>query len=92
MVDGRGAVRAGAGIATFASGWLVPLSFLPHGLGTTLRWLPFAGMVQAPIDVLLARQPAGPTLARQVMWCAVLLWAGRALLRRAQRRLVVQGG
>jgi ABC-2 type transport system permease protein len=52
-------------------------------------------MVEFPIDVFLERVTGMAlvrTLAVQAGWALVLLAAGRAVLRSASRKLVVQGG
>jgi ABC-2 type transport system permease protein len=49
-------------------------------------------MVQTPMDVLTERGPAGPAVAHQAGWVVVALVAARLVQRRAERRLVVQGG
>jgi ABC-2 type transport system permease protein len=64
---------------------------MPDGLEGVLRWLPFAAVLQLPLEVFLGRGVVGP-LARQAAWAVVLLALGRSVLRRAERKLVVQGG
>jgi ABC-2 type transport system permease protein len=56
---------------------------------------PFPSMLQAPVDVLSGRVAgwsALETVAVQAFWLVVMLGLGRVVLRRALRRLVVQGG
>jgi ABC-2 type transport system permease protein len=56
---------------------------------------PFPSMLQAPVDVLSGRDSgwhAVETVGVQLLWLLVVLGLGRLLLRRALRRLVVQGG
>ena len=91
LLHPAGVVSLAGGLYTFGSGSLIPLAFMPDWLGGSLRWLPFAGMVQLPIEIVLGRGVTGP-LALQVGWAVVLLALGRVVLRRAERRLVVQGG
>jgi ABC-2 type transport system permease protein len=57
--------------------------------------LPFASLLQAPVDLLLGKADggaAGLTLAGQLGWGLVLLLIGRRVLVVAERRLVIQGG
>lgn len=77
-------------------GLFFPLRFLPTELMVAL-WVvtPFPSMLQAPLDVLVERDPAAlrcGTVALQAVW-AVLMMAGCVVVqRRAERRLVIQGG
>jgi ABC-2 type transport system permease protein len=52
-------------------------------------------MAQLPVEVFLGKHPGielAGVLAVQLFWAAVLLGAGRLLLRAAMRKVVVQGG
>ena len=91
LLNPAGVVQLAGALFTFGSGSLLPLAFMPDWLEGTLRWLPFAAMLQLPLEVLLGRGVVGP-LARQAVWAIVLLAVGRVVLRRAERKLVVQGG
>lgn len=91
LLNPLGVVNLAAGLYTFGSGSLIPLLFMPDWLGGSLRWLPFAGMLQLPVEILLGRAVVGP-LVLQLAWAIALLGLGRAVLRRAERRVVVQGG
>lgn len=95
LLDWRGAVGAASVTWTLLSGFLVPLTFMPDGLRDVCLALPFAGMVQAPVDVFLGRRQGGDllaTLAFQAAWAVGLLAVGRLVLAAGIRRLVVQGG
>jgi len=78
------------------AGLYFPLRFLPDWLAVTL-WVatPMPGLLQTPLDVLVERDPpalqAGLVLL-QAGWAAILLVACRVVQRRAERKLVVQGG
>ena len=95
LLDYRGLLNV-MGIAwTFLAGFIVPLSFLPDGPRQALQALPFAGMVQVPIDVFLGKREGIDllgALAFQAVWAAALLLLGRVVLSAATRKLVVQGG
>lgn len=91
LINPIGVIQLAAGLFTFGSGSLIPLAFMPSWLESVLRWLPFASMLQLPIEVLLGRGIVDPLL-RQAGWAIVLLALGRVVLRRAERKLVVQGG
>lgn len=96
LTDIRGPLIAymlGSGVL---AGLYFPLHFLPGWLAATL-WVatPFPSVLQTPLDILVERGSWGLRLAMvggQVLWAVVLL-AGCALVqRRAERRLVIQGG
>lgn len=77
-------------------GLYFPIRFLPDGLVTAVWVLtPLPGLFQTPLDVLVERDgPAGQLalVGLQVVWAVVLLLACRTVQRRAERKLVVQGG
>lgn len=91
LLNPAGVVQLAGALFTFGSGSLLPLAFMPDWLEGALRWLPFAAMLQLPLEVLLGRGSVDP-LGRQLLWAVALLALGRIVLRRAERKLVVQGG
>jgi ABC-2 type transport system permease protein len=96
LLDYRGIVNVTGLAWTFLCGSVVPLSFLPDGPRAVVEALPFAGVMQVPIDVFLGKHdgPAGllGALAFQAAWALALLGLGRVVLASGVRRLVVQGG
>lgn len=77
-------------------GLYFPLRLLPEWLAVTL-WLatPFPGLLQTPLDVLVERDPPVPQaalVAVQAVWAVGLLALAAHVQRRAERKLVVQGG
>jgi ABC-2 type transport system permease protein len=94
-LDYRAASQMATVVGMFFSGFAVPVVFFPSWLEDVARFLPYVGFVQIPIEVLLGKL-AGPdlvaALGSQVLWCALLLLGGRALLAKATHRVVVQGG
>ncbi len=95
LLDYRGVGGLAMVVSTFFSGQLVPLAFFPEELRIVVWALPFASMVQAPIEVFLGHarglELAG-LLALQAVWALLLLAAGRAVYNAGTRKLVVQGG
>jgi ABC-2 type transport system permease protein len=77
---------------TVFSGFVMPIAFFPRGLHDVMHALPFAAMVQLPMDVFLERADIGTTLGTQLFWALALLMMGRVMLGAATRKLVVQGG
>jgi ABC-2 type transport system permease protein len=96
LLDARGPQQVWSVTSTVLSGLVVPLGFLPGPLAT-LVWAatPFPWIVQAPSDILVERVTLSGQLgllAGQVAWAAGGLGACVLVQRRAERRLVVQGG
>lgn len=95
LLDYRGVGVLAMVASTFLSGMIVPIVLFPDWLQTVAWALPFAAMVQAPIEVFLGNlaglELAG-ILALQAGWAAALLLAGRAAFAAGTRKLVIQGG
>ena len=95
LLDYRGVGALAMVLATFFSGQIIPLAFFPDALATVAWALPFAAMVQAPVEVFLGHarglELAG-LLALQLFWAGALIAAGRAVYAAGTRRLVIQGG
>jgi ABC-2 type transport system permease protein len=95
LLDYRGVGVLAMVVSTFFSGQTVPIAFFPDWLETLAWALPFAAMVQAPIEVFLEHvsglELAG-LLALQAFWAGALLLLGRLVLAAGTRRLVIQGG
>ena len=95
LLDYRGPGTLVVALSNFLSGMLVPVVFFPGALRSVATLLPFAAMLQTPIDVFLGKQHGlalAGVLAGQLAWAIVLLLLGRLLLRAALKKLVVQGG
>jgi ABC-2 type transport system permease protein len=95
LLDYRGVGVLAMVASTFFSGQIVPIAFFPDWLRVLAWALPFASMVQAPIEVFLGHargfELAG-LLALQTTWAVVLLGLGRLVLAAGLRKLVIQGG
>jgi ABC-2 type transport system permease protein len=95
LVDVRGVVTVAITVVVFFSGMVLPLAFFPAWLRTIAHALPFASILQTPIDVWLGKYHGASlagVVALQVVWALVLLGLGRLALRAGSRKLVVQGG
>jgi len=95
LVDIRGVVTLALTLSLFFSGMVLPLTFFPSWLRAIAHALPFASIMQTPIDVWLGKHH-GPSLvgilALQAAWALVLLALGRVTLRLGAKKLVIQGG
>lgn len=96
LLDGTGLSALGTLLCMFFSGMLLPLNVFPGTFGEIVRQLPWAAMLQVPVDVLVEERKGAAGLSAalgfQACWALVLLLAGRALQSVATRKVVVQGG
>jgi ABC-2 type transport system permease protein len=95
LLDYRGAGVLAMVASTFFSGQIVPIAFFPDWLFYLAWALPFAAMVQAPIEVWLGHAQGLELLgllALQAFWAGALLLLGRGVLAAGLRKLVIQGG
>jgi ABC-2 type transport system permease protein len=93
--DDRGVAAIAVVSSMFFSGMIVPLVIFPGGLAEVARALPWAGLVQVPIDVFLGKVSGTGLLGAygfQLGWALALLAAGRRLTLLAGRKLVIHGG
>jgi ABC-2 type transport system permease protein len=91
LLDIRGVVILVVSVSLFFSGAIIPVAYFPGWLAAIARALPFAAILQTPVDVWLGKAHAWQ-IAIQAAWAVALFAAGRVVLRRATRKLVVQGG
>ena len=94
--DARGPLMLWTLGSAVLAGLYFPLRLLPDWAAVTL-WVatPLPGLLQTPLDVLVERDPPGRQFALvllQAVWAAGLLALARLVQRRAERKLVVQGG
>ena len=95
LLDYRGVMTLTITVVVFFSGMVMPLRFFPHWLRELSYALPFGSIIQTPIDVWLGKRTGLELLgfvALQALWALLLLGAGRVVLARGTRKLVVQGG
>lgn len=83
-------------VVAFFAGQLVPVALMPDPLAAVARALPFSGMVDGPLTLLLGRYEgvggAVAVLAQQVGWVVGLTVLCAVLWRAALGRLEVLGG
>lgn len=95
LVDIRGVMMVALTVSLFFSGMVLPLAFFPSWLRAIAHVLPFASIMQTPIDVWLGKHHGAGlagVLALQLFWALMLLGLGRLALRGGATRLVIQGG
>lgn len=79
----------------FLAGMVVPVPMMPLWLQRMVEWLPFRWTVDFPFRVYSGHIPPGEAatgILVQLIWLALLVAAGHWCMRRAMRRVVVQGG
>jgi ABC-2 type transport system permease protein len=95
LVEARAMVVLAANLALFFTGSFIPIPFFPVWLRALTEWLPFNGLMNLPVEILLGKI-AGSTMwldiGIQVCWCMVFVLGARMLTRAATQRVVVQGG
>ncbi|MBB5869492.1 ABC-2 type transport system permease protein [Allocatelliglobosispora scoriae] len=96
LMDSRGVNLVWLVCSGLLAGLYFPLRFLPEPL-LLLIWIgtPMPSMLQAPLDVLVERDGLTGQLAivgGQIAWAAALIGLCFLVQRRAERKLVVQGG
>jgi ABC-2 type transport system permease protein len=95
FIDVRGVMMVSLTVSLFLSGMVMPLAFFPNWLGAAARALPFASIMQTPIDIWLGKHHGASlagVIALQLLWALVFLALGRLTLRAGRDKLVIQGG
>jgi ABC-2 type transport system permease protein len=94
-ISGEGIYRLAAPFIFFFSGIVIPLPLFPDWAQGVIAVLPFRGLIDTPFQIYLGSLNgvnAVSALAHQALWIAAFIMAGRVILARHIRRLVVQGG
>ncbi|MEE8314618.1 MAG: ABC-2 family transporter protein [Myxococcota bacterium] len=94
-ISGEGMARLVPTLVMISSGMVIPLPLFPSWAQPVLAILPFRGLADTPFRIYsgdLAAGDAAAAILLSLTWAAVLIVAGRALLARGCRRLVIQGG
>ncbi len=94
-LSGEGVQRILPAFVIVFSGMVVPLPFFPEWAQPIVRALPFRALCDVPHRIYtghISSADAASEIAIALAWTVVLVIAGRALLVRGARRVVVQGG
>ncbi len=95
VVEMRGLATLYVVAMSVLSGLIVPVHWFPDWMATLAACTPFPSLLQAPIDVIMARATgveALSVLAVQAGWLLGMLLLGRLVFARGTATLVVQGG
>jgi ABC-2 type transport system permease protein len=94
-ISGEGITQLLPIIVPLLSGNILPLPLFPDWTQPLLAALPFRGMMDAPFRLYTGHIAAGDfwaVAAHQWVWVAALILAGRWMMQRGLRQVVVQGG
>jgi len=83
------------GSATFLSGMTIPIPFFPEPIRSIAQVLPFAALQDLPLRIYSGHIYGVELVQRmglQIFWLLFMLGLGRLLIKRALRRVFVQGG
>lgn len=82
-------------VIEFFSGAMIPIPFFPEALQPFLYALPFASMQNTPFLIYTGHTSgleALQSIGLQLIWLVVLIMTGRFLIKRALKKVIVQGG
>ena len=82
-------------VMDFFNGSIIPIPFFPPGMRIVMELLPFAAMQNVPLRIFsgeLTGERAIRAFVLQVLWLVVLVILGDRLMKRAEKKLSVQGG
>lgn len=82
-------------VIEFFAGAIIPIPFFPEALQPIMYALPFASMQNTPFMIYtghISGIEALQRIALQLIWFAALTVAGRLLMNRALKKVIVQGG
>lgn len=81
--------------SSFLAGSMIPVWFMPGPLRAVVEWLPFQSITFLPASIWVGQATGGEmwrALGVQAFWVAVMALLAAWVWKRAQRRIVVQGG
>ncbi|MBE5801563.1 MAG: ABC transporter permease [Clostridiales bacterium] len=82
-------------VLEFLCGAVIPIPFFPEWLQPVMYALPFGSMQNTPFLIYVGHLSAGEgvqAMGLQLLWLFLLVCAGRMLMHRALKKVVVQGG
>ena len=90
-----GLVRVINAMAEMFSGMIIPLALMPDFMAAFLKYQPFAGVIDLPVQLYCGSIPPEGVLwvlALQLAWTAMFGIAGRAVTRKGLKQVVLAGG
>jgi ABC-2 type transport system permease protein len=95
LLSQRGIKIIVSALTIFLSGGIIPLPFFPEPVLTIVQILPFAAMQNMPLLIYsgnIAGADALKGIIFQLFWFGMLFLIGQLTMRRALKKVVVQGG
>ena len=83
------------GAVEFLSGNIIPLPFFPKKYLFIVELSPFAYMQNVPFRIYsgnLAGREIYQCILRQIFWLVTLMFLGIVIWKRAEKRIIIQGG
>ena len=83
------------GAVDFLSGSIIPLPFFPDKYLKMVELLPFAYMQNVPFRIYcgdLTGADMGSAIMKQIIWLILLVLFGIFVWKRAEKKIVIQGG
>ena len=85
----------GAVLADFMAGQIIPIPFFPEGFRQVAELLPFGAMQNIPLRIFSGNISGTDALfgiGLQVFWILTMITMGKIWIKRAVKKVVVQGG
>ena len=83
-------------IVLLLSGATIPIAFFPSALKTVVYYLPFQSIYNAPLSIMLSRNPnsqaTANTLLLQLFWCVLLYLISALFWKISIKQITVNGG
>lgn len=84
-----------ASMMEFLAGGVIPVPFFPEWMQQILRFLPFGSMQNTPFQIYVGYYEPREALfcmLLQIFWLIALIFFGKSLMKKALKKVVVQGG
>lgn len=94
-ISGEGVVYIVPAFMMLLSGIIVPVPFFPDWISPVINLLPFRGLIDVPIQIYLGQLDVPGILNHlflQLVWIVLLLLTGHTILKKALKRVIIQGG
>ncbi len=95
MISSVGIRILATSVIEFFAGAVIPIPFFPEALQPIMYALPFASMQNTPFLIYtghIGEIKALQSISLQLIWFIALMIAGRILIKRALKKIIVQGG
>jgi ABC-2 type transport system permease protein len=96
LIDAKGTIQFANIITYVFSGIAFPLVLLAPGARGVVRSLPWASLVQLPVEVFIGKHQSvgglAGTYGRQLLWALTFIALAHIMIVKGRRKVVVQGG